>query len=439
MNSPILKEYKLRRFLTKALKNFLIPLFLFYLFIIFTHRIWLPLAADFLTLQNPPHQANLIVVATPYRPRFLHAVNLMKKGYANQILLVGDTRIKEIWSGRSSLELARKEAIKLGIPESKIHIKHSTGTRVDAMQAKLLMTSLRLKSALVVSDGYNMRRLAMVFNYVFKESDFSLTFTSSNQKRASPDYWWISPHSFVYVIKEWIKLPLNYYLLSSPDSKDLRNIPSEPKEKTIGEFIDPKLESSKIFSKDFFPHLIRVFKFKIGEFLVVDKKLERKGPILAPKLSSNVLECYKNNTCNKIYLLSTTSDYTRAMEDNGNLEKKVSKMANELKVKPNDIIFVSHSIGEVYDTTLFLNRFMAKNNLKFAILFLPYYETEKFQFYFKRFLNPEITIQVKPLESRYRHLLEQWVSNTGLSNIYLDQYLIMAHYYINKILWTPFK
>ena len=66
-------------------------------------------------------------------------------------------------------------------------------------------------------------------------------------------------------------------------------------------------------------------------------------------------------------------------------------------------------------------------------------ETEKFQFYFKRFLNPEITIQVKPLESKYRHLLEHWISNTGLSNVYLDQYLIMFHYYFNKILWTPLK
>ena len=110
-----------------------------------------------------------------------------------------------------------------------------------------------------------------------------------------------------------------------------------------------------------------------------------------------------------------------------------------LKIKLNDLIFVPHEIGEVYETTIFLNRFMAKNDLKSAILFLPYYETEKFQFYFRRFLSPELTIQVKPLEARYKHFLEQWISNTGLSNIYLDQYLIIAHYYFNKILWTHSK
>ena len=433
------KNNKFPKKTIKPLKFLIISALLFYLLVVFTHRTWLPLAADFLSLQSPLRQANLIVVATPFRPRFIHAVDLMQKGYADQILLVGDMRIKEVWSGTSSLELARKEAIKLGVPESKIHVKYSTGTRTDAMQTKSLMTSLGLKSALIVSDPYNMRRLAMVFNYIFKASGFNLTFVSTNQKRDSPDYWWISPHSFVYVIKEWVKLPLNYYTLLSPGLKDLNNIPSKPQEKPIEEFTEPKLEPGKIFSKNLLHNLARLIKFKIGEYLVVDKKLHMQGPILTPKLSSNILTCYKNKTCNKIYLLSTTSAYTRAIVGADVLKNKITSKAEELKIELTDLIFVSHAIGEVHETTLFLNRFMAKYKLKSAILFLPYYETEKFQFYFRRFLDPELSIQVKPLEPKYRHLLERWISNTGLSNIYLDQYLIMAHYYFNKILWTSRK
>jgi hypothetical protein len=431
-----IKNNKFLKSIIKSLKFLIIPILLFYILVIFTHRIWLPLAGEYLTLKNPLRQANLIVVATPFRPRFIHALNLIQKGYGDQILLVGDMRIKEVWSGTSSLELARKESIKLGIPASKIHVKHSTGTRVDAMQAKSLMNTLGLKSALIVSDPYNMRRLAMVFNYIFNETSFNLTFVSTNQKRDSPDYWWISPHSFVYVIKEWIKLPLNYYTLLSSDPKDLNNIPSKPQEKPIGKFTKPKFETDKIFSRNLLANLARLIKFKIGEYLVVDEKLHIQGAILTPKLSSNVLACYKNKTCNKIYLLSTTSAYTRAIVDAGELKNKITSKAAELKVELSDLILVPHAIGEVRETTLFLNQFMAKYKLKSAILFLPYYETEKFQFYFRRFLDPELSIQVKPLESKYRHLLERWISNTGLSNIYLDQYLIIAHYYFNKILWT---
>ena len=79
---------------------------------------------------------------------------------------------------------------------------------------------------------------------------------------------------------------------------------------------------------------------------------------------------------------------------------------------------------------------MRAEGLKSASLYLPYYETRKFQFYFTRFLKPDITVQVKPLESSYHHLLEQWLENTGLGNIFLDQYLIMTHYYFNKWLWS---
>ncbi len=79
---------------------------------------------------------------------------------------------------------------------------------------------------------------------------------------------------------------------------------------------------------------------------------------------------------------------------------------------------------------------MSANDLKSANFYLPYYETQKFQFYFERFLNPNITIQINPIESNYRHFLEQWLQNTGRGNLFLDQYLIMAHYYFNKFLWS---
>ena len=101
-------------------------IFLFYIFIVFTHRLWLPYAADFLAIKNPPQKADLIVVATPFRPRFLYALDLFKKGYAWQMVLVGDNRIKTLQNGKTTSELAKQEAIKLGVAEPKTHIKHST-------------------------------------------------------------------------------------------------------------------------------------------------------------------------------------------------------------------------------------------------------------------------------------------------------------------------
>ena len=407
----------------------------FYLLIVLTHRIWLPLVADFLVLENQPRQSDLIVVATPFRPRFLYALNLFQKGYANQILLVGDTRIKTLWSGKTSTELAKNEAVKLGIPESKFYLKHSTGTRADSQQAKSLMVSLGLKSTLVVSDPYNMRRLTMIFNHVFNGSGLEFTLVPTNQKRDSPDYWWLSPHSFVYVIKEWIKLPMNFYLLNFRTLQETE-LTKVQKEEPHEKFTEPKLEMDSLFSKEFSHNLIRFIKFKIGAFLVVDDNEINAEAIITPVLSTRASVCYRKGICKKIFLFNGVSDYTRNNMEERKIQNEINNEARKLGIDLNDLKLVPHIIGDGYQTTQFLNRFMRENNLKSVRLFLPYYETRKLQFYFKRYLNPGFTAQIKPLESSYRHLLEQWLQNTGLGNIFLDQYLIMAHYFFNKFLWS---
>jgi uncharacterized SAM-binding protein YcdF (DUF218 family) len=412
----------------QRLRLFLIAFSLFYLFIIFTHRFWLPYAADFLVIKNPPQKADLIVVATPFRPRFLHALDLFQKGYAKQILLVGDHRIKSLWSGKTTSELAQQEAIKLGIPESKIHIKHSTGTRTDALQAKLLMASLGLKSTLVLSDPYNMRRLSMIFKKVFQGSGMKLSLASTDQKRKVPDYWWLSPHSFIYVIKEWIKLPINYYLLTSSTTKNIEP-PKEPTEKIPEKFIEPAFEKDDLFSENFSKKISRLINFKIGEFLVVDENKIISDIAITPKLSEKVSSCYLEGICKKIFLFSGGENYIRD-------PKEIHIQAQKLGIAPGDLTIVPHTLGDAYQTINFLKHFMEENHLKTANIFLPYHETRKFQFYFKRFLNSDFTAQLYPLESKYRHLLEHWRHNAGLANLYLDQYLYMIHYYFNKILWS---
>lgn len=428
---PSTEENKIKPIL-QAIRNFRTPLILFlflYFFIVFTHRLWLPYAADFLIIKNPPQKADLIVVATPFRPRFLHALDLFQKGYARQILLLGDNRIKSLQDGKTTSELAKQEAIKLGISKSKIHVKHSTGTHADALQAKLLMASLGLKSTLVISDPYNMRRLSMIFKNVFQGSGMKLALASTDQKIKVPDYWWLSPHSFIYVIKEWIKLPINYYLLTSSTTKYIEP-PKEPVEKIPEQFIEPAFERDDWFSGNFSQKISRLINFKIGEFLVVDEKQIASDIAITPKLSEKVSSCYLGGICKKIFLFSGGENYIRD-------PKEIHTQAQKLGIVPGDLIIVPHALGDPHQTTKFLNQFMEENHLKTANIFLPYHETRKFKFYFKRFLNSKFTTQLNPLESEYRHLLEHWRHNAGLANLYLDQYLYMIHYYFNKILWSP--
>lgn len=349
---------------------------------------------------------------------------------------MGDNRIKSPGNRTTHSDLAKIEAINQGIQEAKVHIRHSTGTRADALQAKILMLSLGLKSAIIISDPYNMRRLTMIFNHVFKGSGLRLSLVSTNQKRESPDYWWLSPHSFVYVIKEWIKLPINYYLLNFRPTP--KSVPQPvPEENFISTFTEPKLEIDDLFSKKFRQSLWRIIKFKIGELLVVEENENYSNAVFTRTLSSRVLSCYQKGVCKKIYLFSGESGYTHVNSKQDKVQNIIKDKARKSGIDPNDLTLLPHALGNVYQTTRYINQYMNQAQLKSAILFMPYYETGKFQFYFQRFLNPEFKIQIKSLKTDYRHFLELWLQNTGLGNLFLDQYLIITHYYFNKILW-PF-
>lgn len=185
-----------------------------YLFFLGTYNFWLPWFGEFLIINTPLKQCDLIVVSTGSYSRVRYAIKLMEKSYAGKMLLLGDTRYKI--TGKTTLELAEQEALKEGIARENLFVKHSTSTRDDARLAKETMALNGFKSALVVSDKYNMRRLAMVFDRVFQRTSLDLGYVYAGQEKIGKDArdrWWETPYAFIYVMKEWIKFPVNYYLL----------------------------------------------------------------------------------------------------------------------------------------------------------------------------------------------------------------------------------
>ena len=186
---------------------------LLYLLVLLTHSFWLPLFAEFLIVKTPLKKCDLIVVSAGSYYRVRHAIELLKEGYAGNVLLLGDERFKVSADLKSPLELATEEFLFEGVSEDKILRRNSTSTQDDARQAKMLMGYMDFNSAIVVSDAYNMRRLAMVFNDVFHGTSVQLVYSHGimGDEFAAPDSWWKSSPSFQYVIKEWLKFPLDIY------------------------------------------------------------------------------------------------------------------------------------------------------------------------------------------------------------------------------------
>ncbi len=100
--------------------------------------------------------ANNGKVSAVYRERINHGINLYKKGKVDYLLFTGGFGKGQKISDSNS---AKMYAVSKGIPESKILIEeHSTITYTNLIQAKEIMFNMNLKTALIVSDPYHMKR-----------------------------------------------------------------------------------------------------------------------------------------------------------------------------------------------------------------------------------------------------------------------------------------
>ncbi len=182
--------------------------FFIYVMAVCFQSVWLKPFANFLIIQDSYIEGDLIVVSTGSYDRFLVASNLLKKSQASSMLILGDQRLKTPLPGKSPLYIAKIETELLGLPNDKLEFRHSTSTLVDARQTKKLMEEKGYNAASIISDPYNMRRLKMIFNYVFKESNINLRFVYG-KGRWHPDIWWKIDDDFKFVLKEWIKFPVD--------------------------------------------------------------------------------------------------------------------------------------------------------------------------------------------------------------------------------------
>lgn len=199
--------------MVKTFGNSLLILALIYLLAVMTHGFWLPPIAKLLIICESLPKTDLIVVSTGSYERFHHAVKLILNDRTENLLILGDRRIVTPVPGKSPLDLAEEEALIHGIPKQRLILKHSTSTLVDARMAKKIIADQDFKTIGVVSDSYNMRRLAMIFDHVFSGSSFRLHYLSAEMGHdyLHPDQWWLYPREFKYVMMEWIKIPLDFF------------------------------------------------------------------------------------------------------------------------------------------------------------------------------------------------------------------------------------
>ena len=140
-------------------------------------------------------------------PRTERAVELLKEGYADYLILSGG----KVYDDVTMAELMKNHAIKLGVDESKILIDdESATTNENADFTADIIEEKNFKSVIVVTSDYHTRRSKLAMEKALEDTliDGEKVFVSvtPSKEEKFTTKWWTSGNSVIMVISEYLKL-----------------------------------------------------------------------------------------------------------------------------------------------------------------------------------------------------------------------------------------
>lgn len=137
------------------------------------------------------------VLSPVFKERINHGIYLFKKGTVDKIIFTGGTGEGQKFSDS---KIARVYAIKNGIPSQDIFIEESSRyTHENLVQAKSIIDSLNISSALIVSDPLHMKRSMAIAQSIGMNCESSPTKTSM-YKSTLPKFKSLLYETFFYTL-----------------------------------------------------------------------------------------------------------------------------------------------------------------------------------------------------------------------------------------------
>jgi len=174
------------------------------------------LAARFLIVSTPMHQADVIVVlsgSAVYRERTQRAAEYYRQGLASRILLTNDNMRGE-WSSPKQrnpffYERARDNLLVLGVPAEHVEVlpQPVTNTYEEARALKEYALAHQLRSLLVVTSAYHSRRVLWTLSQVFADTGIEIGVQSVEigEQTPPPLTWWLHVRGWQMVVGEYVK------------------------------------------------------------------------------------------------------------------------------------------------------------------------------------------------------------------------------------------
>lgn len=159
----------------------------------------------FLNVDEPPSQADAIVVLASNPHRIHHAVDLYTQGYA-PVVAFTDATYKDAGLTCSSARLDVPAAQALGLPAGAAVIADDevASTYDEAIAARALVAERGWQRLIVVTDPFHTRRAAATFRALIPGVTVIPSATPDGEY--DPQHWWRSEEGVMAVISEMVKL-----------------------------------------------------------------------------------------------------------------------------------------------------------------------------------------------------------------------------------------
>ena len=166
---------------------------------------------DYLVIQDELKPADVIHVIAGPDDRTDYAIQLYKQGYGKQLFFTGGwCTFHGYYHGQHGAERAEAQGIepeRIAIDESRV-----TSTYDEAVLVKefIARSQAPIRSVIVVSDSYHMRRARWIYKQVLGKGIEILMAPVPFGESPYQRHWWTETTSRQYIVYEYLKMP--YYL-----------------------------------------------------------------------------------------------------------------------------------------------------------------------------------------------------------------------------------
>lgn len=139
--------------------------------------------------------------------RTQQAIDLYKKGWAPKLIFSGAALDK---SGPSNAKVMRDQALLQGVPSADIIIEEaSETTEQNAKQTGSIISRKDIRSAIVVTSAYHMKRTLVEFRHQSPDASFRPHPVSSDDQWSV--WWWTTPYGWYLAVSEIIKIVISSF------------------------------------------------------------------------------------------------------------------------------------------------------------------------------------------------------------------------------------